>query len=225
MIAIPRIASFSTEPWVAWTMVVLLCLLMTCFYLQGGVILNAFRGLRITHERGSLINQAITHPIGQLLLWVYKMGIFSLTLYAICMWYHDLTEPYFGAFLMIIGLVVGLVGVKYAICRLLAYVFFTQRIFTVALHHYTGLTTSCAVILYPILLLMFFLPNGGMLAGVILVGIVISEYAIVLILKIFQLFFRDILASVDIFLYLCTLELIPFAILWHFGGVFVTFGS
>ncbi len=224
MTAIPRIASFITEPWVAWIMVVLLGMLLTCFYLQGGVILNAFRGLRIAHERESLINQTITHPIGQFLLGIYKIGAFSLGLYRILMWYHDLTVPHFLTFLMVTGLLIIVICTKYAICKLLSYIFLTSRIFNTTLYHYTGLTTACSILLYPILLLMFFLPDGGMLIGVILGGIVICGYAIILILKIFQLFFRDILASVDIFLYLCTLELIPFAVLWHFGGIFVTFG-
>ncbi len=214
MQSIARISSSVSEPWVAWTMVVLLVLLVLADSLQRGVIINSFRGLRTAKERDNLFNITTSNPIGHLFLECYKVGIFALTLYT-------LLAPQ-GAFCyihfwLIAACVVGVLMAKYLIAILLSYVFFSNKVFQIAVRHYVGITTCCAIALYPLLLFMLFVPQMGTIAMYILGGTVGIFYIIVLLMKIFQFFFTQPLASVHIFLYLCTLEALPLVGLFYVG--------
>ncbi len=218
MQSIARISSSISEPWVAWTMVVLLLLLILTLSLQRGVILNSFRGLRTAKERDNLFDTTSPNLIGHICLECYKIGIFSLTLYTLL----SPPSPFpIRPFFWIILCVIAFFLFKYLMARLIAYVFFSNNIFRIALRNYTGITTCCAVILYPILLFMLFLPQIGTTAMYILSGGMLVCYAILFLIKIFQFFFTQTLASVYIFLYLCTLEAIPFIGLIYIGNYVV----
>ncbi len=218
MNAIARISSSISEPWVAWTMVILLLLIILSESLQRGIIINSFRGLHAAKERDNLFNITISNPIGQICLECYKIGIFSLTLYALLAPHSPFhIQPFF----LMILCVIAFFTIKYLLARLLAYVFFSNNIFHIALRNYTGITTCCSVLLYPILLFMLFAPQIGTITIYILCGSVLLFYAILLIIKFFQFFFTRTLASVYIFLYLCTLEAIPFIGLIYIGNYVV----
>ncbi len=218
MQSIARISSSVSEPWVAWTMVVLLVLLVLANSLQRGVIINSFRGLRTAKERDNLFNITIPNPVGHVCLECYKVGIFALTIYTLFAPQGAFLAAHFG---LIVAGVVGVLVVKYLIARLLSYVFFSNKIFQIAVRHYVGITTCCAILLYPLLLFMLFFPQMGTTAMYILGGTVGIFYIIVLLMKIFQFFFTQPLASVYIFLYLCTLEAIPFIGLVSMGKYIV----
>ncbi len=215
---IVRISSSVSEPWVAWTMVVLLVLLVLADSLQRGVIINSFRGLRTAKERDNLFNITTSNPIGHLCLECYKVGIFTLTLYTLLAPQGEFCYTHFW---LIAACVVGILVAKYLIARLLSYVFFSNKVFQIAVRHYVGITTCCAIALYPLLLFMLFVPQMGEIAMYILGGTVGIFYIIVLLMKIFQFFFTQPLASVYIFLYLCTLEAIPFIGLVSMGKYIV----
>ncbi len=209
---LPRISSSISEPWVAWTMLFLLITLLFAETLQRGILLNSFRNLRSRQERD--FNTVLVNPLGQIFLYVYKVGIFALMVYALLN-HGDFS---FLHFLLIAALVIGFYLFKYLMARLLGYVFFTPRIFEAVLHHYIGLTTCCTVLLYPILLLILFLPSMGKIPMLILCGTLFLFFFIVLLMKIFQFFFTRPLASVHIFLYLCTLEALPLIALFYMGS-------
>ncbi len=218
MESIVRISSSVSEPWVAWTMVVLLLLVLFADHLQRGVIVNSFRSLLTTKDRDNLFATTIPNPLGQLCLTCYKLGVFSLTLYAFLAPVGTFILPqFFLSSLCILGFFVF----KYLIARLLAYVFFSNAIFRIVIRNYMSITTCCSVVLYPILLIILFAPQVGNMVTLILFSIVMLFYAILLLIKIFQLFFTQPLASLYIFLYLCTLELIPFIGLYYIGNYVV----
>ncbi len=218
MDAIMRISSSVSEPWVAWTMVLLLLLIIVANGMQRGVIVNSFRGLRTAKERDNLFDVTMQSPLGQVCLNMYKIGIFTLTLYT-------LLAPS-GTFSWLIclrigGIIVGLAVGKFLLVHLLGYIFFNTKTAHIAVHHYTGITTCCAILLYPILLFMLFVPQMGHTGMYILCGIVGLFYLSVLLMKIFQFFFTQPLASFYIFLYLCTLEAIPLIGLFCLGNYVV----
>ncbi len=212
MTSLPRISSSISEPWVAWTMLFLLVILLFAEALQRGGLVNSFRALRSRQERD--FNAAMVSPLGQVFLYVYKVGILAFLLYAVLP--HG--GFYMGKYLLLCLLVMGFFVFKYLMAQLVAYVFFTPRVLQMVLHHYTGLTTCCLVILYPILLLLLFAPSIGKIGMLILCGMVLVFFIIVLIIKIFQFFFTQPLASVHIFLYLCTLEALPLIALFYMGA-------
>ncbi len=215
---IARISSSISEPWVAWTMVVLLVLIILAESLQRGIIINSFRGLRTAKERNNLFDITIPNPIGQICLEGYKIGIFALTLYALL----APSSPFpIQPFLLLILCVLVFFAFKYLVARLLAYVFFSSNIFRIVLRNYTGITTCCAVLLYPILLFILFLSQIGSITTYILCSSILLFYSILLLIKIFQFFFSQTLASVYIFLYLCTLEAIPLIGLIYMGNYVV----
>ncbi len=218
MNSIPRISSAFSEPWAAWVMFMLLIILALSETLQRGMMLTAFRNLSATKERSNLFNIAQTNTFGKWLLYAYKIGIFSMFLLALLFREGTFTIRYFW---LLAACVLALFVFKYLISRLLAYVFFTPQIFRTALYHYTNLTTCCAILLYPIVLLMLFMPQIGQIPLLLLAATLLLFFTITLLIKIFHLFFHQILAGLYIFLYLCSLEVIPLLGLYYIGDYII----
>ncbi len=214
MNAIERISSSISEPWVAWMMLFLLCMLCLANTLQQGMFVNSFRTLRNAKERDNMFDITQSNILGKVFLYVYKVGVLAFALYTILP--HE--GFYFSHFLCLAGVVIVFLLGKFILSRFLAYVFFTPHVFRVALHHYVGLTNCCTLLLYPILLLALFVPNLPQIMPLILYAILLLFFTIVLIIKIFQLFFTQPLASLHIFLYLCTLEALPLIALFCVGA-------
>ncbi len=205
MEVITRISSSISEPWVAWTMLILLVLLVLADVLQRGVVIDCFKSLWVNKERGNLFATTQFNLIGRIALYIFKINILSLALFS------QITMTYsFVSYLIFLGIVVGVLLLKILINRLLAYVFFNMKTYEIAYYQYAQLTTCCAVVLYPMLLLIFFVPQIGQITSLILLAAVLLFYVIILIIKIFQLFFTKPMAGAHILVYLCTLEVLPF---------------
>ncbi len=219
---LPRISSSLTEPWVAWGMLILLVLLLGADILQRGIVVSSFKGLRLNKERDSLFDTSQYNFIGRLCLLLYKIAMFTLALYAVVC---DPTNFHFLPFLTLCGITIGMLTIKWCLTRLIAFVFFDLKTYNVASHQYMQLTTCCAVLLYPIMLLVLFVPQIGRVASGILLGLVLFFFIIVLLIKIFHLFFHTPLASLHIFLYLCTLEALPLVGLFYVTRMLVYSGT
>lgn len=202
----PRISSPFSEPWVAWTMVILLVLLILADRIQRGLATTAFRGLFSNKDRDSIFSESVSNRYGQIALLLYEIGITSLTLY-VSMYQ---TGPFsFLTFLRICGIICAAAGIRYIIREVFAYIFLTPKEFRGAKYHYHILINVYTILLYPLILPMLFVPFMTPQTNTILLSVLALSALILWLIKAFRLFFTNILAGFYIFLYLCTLEILP----------------
>ncbi len=215
MLGTERISSSLSEPWVAWLMLALLVILFVADHLQQGIITSAFRSLKENKDRKSIFNNTQQSILGQVLLFTYNIIATSLLFYAL---FNHSIQWHFTQLLWVMLIILSWVIIKSLINLLLFFVFFSSKTFQIARQQYQNLTTCCTVIIYPILLLALFVPQIGLFTIQLFSGITISFYLIVLTIMLFRAFFTDLLAGINIFLYLCTLELIPLLAIVYMGN-------
>ena len=197
--------SFS-EPWVAWTMLLLLLLLLIANYFQKGLVIGSFRSLTAAKERESLFSDVTRNTAGDICMFIYEVSIVGLCIYTMLFRGADFSFP---GFLIAVGLVCTLSAVKYLLIRLTCYVFLDKNALPAMMLHYSNLYIVVTTLLYPVLLLALFAPFMTYFATLILLSIIAFMALAIWFLKAFRLFFTNFLASFYIFLYLCTLEIAP----------------
>lgn len=217
MESVLRYSTPYSEPWVAWLMVLLLILLLMADHFQRGLIIDSFRSLTAAKERESLFSETTKTTAGIITLFIYKVLITSLTLYAVIV-----TGGFsFVRFLLVVLLVLALTAVKYITMWLTSYIFLNRDTFSLMVMHYGNLSSVVCILLYPVLLLVLFAPFVTHTVALAMVLAVAAFALVIWFIKAFGLFFTNFLAGFYIFLYLCTLELIPFAALVYAVGKLV----
>lgn len=205
MSPILRYSTPYSEPWVAWTMLLLLLLLLLSDFLQKGIILGSFRSITAAKDRESLFSEVTKTTIGNVLMFVYEIGIFAMTIYMLLAG-NDFSFEKYG---LIVLSICAFYVIKYLAMRLVVYVFLDRQMLAPIMMHTENLNIVISTLLYPIVLFALFAPFVGKIAVIIML-IVIAILAIsIWFLKAFGLFFTNLFAGFYIFLYLCTLEIIP----------------
>lgn len=105
--------------------------------------------------------------------------------------------------------------VKGAFIRLLCYIFFNGKILALTIRSYYNLIIFLSLLLFPLLTIRIY--ASAPIAHIVqIVGLTAClTTAILVILKLFQIFFSKLLDSFYILLYLCTLEILPVLALFH----------
>ncbi len=201
-----RYSTAYSEPWVAWLMLALLIVLLLADFYQRGLISGSLLSLFATKERQSLFSETVRTGVGSIFLFVYRIAVISLAVYTL-LWSGGSFS--FLSFLFVCLLVFALTLFKYASVWLTAFVFFDKRTLQVIYLHYDNLSTVFCIFLYPLLLLALFAPFFTHTLIVVTFSVLAFFALCIWLWKAFKLFFNNFLACLYIFLYLCTLELIP----------------
>lgn len=147
----------------------------------------------------------------QLFIPIFSICVFALLTYEIVFQAPGNFElSKFGVFCAIFG---GFYMLKYILFEMVGNTFFTRRTTKDYKSMYFSMLGLLAVFLFPILILYTYQPENWKysleIAGLILIGI----FYIILIIKLFQIFYSKFLALFYIFLYLCMLEILPILLL------------
>ena len=205
---IRRISTSYSEPWVAWVMLGLLILLLMADYFQRGLLVGSFRSITAAKERESLFSEVAKTTAGGIFIYVYEVGIVALAVYALL---FEGGHFSFWVWLVVVALVCLLSGLHYLTTWLSCYVFLGKQALQPIMMHYSNLCVVVCTLLYPILLLIFFAPFITHIVAVVFVGVLAVFALFIWLIKAFRLFFTNFLAGFYIFLYLCTLEIVPLA--------------
>ena len=206
MDGILRISSSLSEPWTAWVMLLLLIVIALAEKFQPGLVRNSIENMFTIKERDSLFSMSSPDMRARVLLNIYQISIIALSLYTVCF----VGEKFgFLVFLETAGLVTLVFGVKDAVCRLVAFVFFDSKTFNLTKRHYVYLLTAFTIYAYPVLLVVLFWHSIPVTAAWVAAIVLYAFFFVCILIKLFRLFFTDFLACFYILLYLCTLELIP----------------
>lgn len=191
-------------------MLLILSLMVLSFFLQPNIIKNSFHNLWEDSLRGNQLNRISFTLIGGVLLSLSHIMIFSMLIYLCYASVHG--QFFISGYLLTCALYVGMWVVKEMLFRVVSYVFFRDEV--LATYHYYELTrdTCMCMVGYPLLLVMMYTPWFSPLAIEIAVVVFFGALYVLTILKLFRLFSIRILDILYILLYLCTLEMLPFAV-------------
>ena len=201
-----RTSTPASESWVFLTYTLLLFLVFIASRISRGTIMLSFTSLFSNKERDSIFYVGLTDVRSQVVMSVFCIFILALNFQL---------GAYRGGDFNISGMIylsliiIGILLIKYLLGRFLCYIFFNQGTFTIAFQHYQRLLIATSVILIPITLVSIYAAGVMPLLVHILYGLAIAFYLIALIIKNFMLFYTKKLALFYIFLYLCTVEILP----------------
>lgn len=143
----------------------------------------------------------------QLFITLFSICVFALLAYEVAFETPGKFElKKFGVFCAIFG---GFYILKHILFEMVGNTFFTNRTTKDYKSMYFSMLSLLAIFLFPILILYTYQPENWKypleIAGLILIGM----FYIILIIKLFQIFYSKFLALFYIFLYLCMLEILP----------------
>jgi hypothetical protein len=118
----------------------------------------------------------------------------------------------YGYFLIITSI---FLGIKSMLIDVIGFVFLSPSNKKMAKESYFNIISILGVSLFPLLILQIYIPSGYYyITEIISLGMCVGA-CILVIIKLFQIFFHKIVASFYIMLYLCTLEILPLIILYR----------
>ncbi len=202
-----------TETWVFLCLLALFFLFVYSIAQSFGLISDTIKSFFQVKERSSIFSKATVNDSRfRFFLIIFSIGVLSFYAFLIM---HKTSSPFsikqYGLFLIATTLFFGL---KSLVLDLLGYVFLNPTITSMAKEAYFNIMSFWGVALAPILILEVYLVNNYLGITHFLSLIISISVLILIIIKLFQIFFRKILASFYIILYLCTLEFLPYIILY-----------
>lgn len=212
---INRISGPLSEPWVAWLMLFLLALLLLANRFRPGMIHTSFLTLFSAKERDSIFVQSSIDIRGQVLAFIYEVSVIALSAYLVC---FTAGQFAFVTYMKILGVVIGVFALKFLLSAYLSFVYFDSSTFSMCLSQYSSLLMAVLSAAYPLLLVALFVPQVSRTAVLVMAVALLSFFFVCLLVKLFRIFFKDLLACFYILLYLCTLEFLPLALIM-FGAL------
>lgn len=203
-----------TENWV-------FILLLSLFFLFVFTLMHSLSSIAETistffqvKERSSIFSKATVHDARtKAMLVPFSVGVYSL--YAYYAFYVPANGFSMLAFIKLVGVTVAYWLLKYLIIELMGYVFVDIKSRKMARDAYFNLVFMLAIALFPLLVFHIYSPsNMHYITSLMSIGVCVVAELIVLI-KLFQIFFQKIIASFYILLYLCTLEILPLLALYQ----------
>ena len=208
MNSVLRFSTPYSEPWVAWVLLALLILLLLADLYQRGILVGSFRSITAAKDRESIFSEVARTTAGSITIFIYEAGIVAMVLYAIL--FREGTFSFLN-YLYTFLLVCAFTGIKYSLMWLTSYIFFDKNAYQAMVLHFTNLNAVVCILLYLPLLFILFAPFVTHTAAIVILSVIAFFALIIWLLKAFRLFFNNLLAGVYIFLYLCTLEIVPLA--------------
>jgi hypothetical protein len=212
-IGIPHPSIPQTENWVFIVLILLFFLLAYSVSQSTGYISDTFKTFFQVKERSSIFSKATVNDSRFRFIFII-FSIIVLSLY-VDFSLHNTDRPFtmleFGLILFVTSLYLTL---KLFLFDIIGYVFLNQSNLKIAKESYFNIISFLGLTLYPILFLQIYLQENliGVTKVMSLIACLIA--AILIIIKLFQIFFQKLLASFYILLYLCTLEILPLIILF-----------
>ena len=203
-----------TESWVFIFLLLLFFLFVFSISRFPGLITETSRTFFQVKERTSIFSKATVNDFRYRFYYIlFSICVLSFYAYLILNTssiHFSLKE--FCYFLLVTGI---FFGVKTLIFDLLGYVFLSHTSLKMAKDSYFDIISILGIVLFPLLILQIYIPNNYSKL-VELISLIVSISAVILvIIKLFQIFFHKVVASFYILLYLCTLEILPLIVLYR----------
>ena len=213
-IGIPHPSLPQTESWVFVILLLLFFLLVYSISQSSGFLSDTVKTFFQVKERSSIFSKATLNDFRfKFFLIIFSIGVLSLYAYIILS--KDESRFLIKGYVYFLVITALFLILKSFIIDLIGYVFLSSANLKMAKDSYFNIVSILGIILYPLLILHIYLPDNYDKITEITSLIVCLAACILVIIKLFQIFFRKIVASFYILLYLCTLEFLPLFILYQ----------
>ena len=204
---IAHIISPTSAAWCGWTMLVLLLCGILSELFQPGVITQAKSSLLAQTDR--VYKDAPTTFMGQLMILLFRIGVITMGTYLCC----DATAAFsFTGFWIVFGIVFLVCALKMLCTGWMDITFRITRRFGNAYEHYGNILTLVTVLLYPVLLVL--LRYGDPLANRWVIGSIALVFLLTWTYRAFRQFVTSLRAVLYLILYICTVEMIPWVLIY-----------
>lgn len=212
------------ETWVFIVIGVLFFFLVTGIIQSAGTFIQKFQSFFSKKDSVNLIVNPTTNIAQfQLFITLFTICVFALTAHEFT---YQAQYPFrFVDFSLFCGLFLGFYALKHILFEMVGNTFFDHKITKSYKSMYFSLFNIVAILLFPILILFTYQPVSWHQPLIITALSVLGLFYIVLIIKLFQIFYTKPLALFYIFLYLCTLEILPILILIRASEKFIKYIS
>ena len=211
---IPRVTNWGTSPLIGSTLIVLFLLFIVAFNQAKQFYLETLRSYfrdreRLTYEEAD--NTSIS------ILFMLIIAVCTFSIFIAIAANHSQAMDFSQQSLILLGIVVALVS-GWLVLQWLAfkYVGMVANQSTVMRRFIRSFITTfvvCGLLLFPIIVGMIYAPPAQVIF-LLYIGLFFIGLAVILILfKAFQFFFNGFTSLCYLFLYLCTLEILPILLL------------
>lgn len=211
MDGIGHILSPMSAPWCGWTMLALLLCAVLGEVLQPGVISQAASSLFSRNER-TYRDAPVNFP-GQVMMTLFRIGTIGMGLY-LCL-YTD-GEYGFGEYAALCGVILAVLVGKMLCNGILDYTFQISRRFSPAYEQYGDIITIVSCILYPALLVAMRIGSSTVNGWIL--GSVAVVFLLLWLFRMARNYIQSPMAIVYVALYICTLEVIPYGLIFFLGS-------
>ncbi|MFA5044485.1 MAG: DUF4271 domain-containing protein [Paludibacter sp.] len=202
-----------TETWIFITLLLLFFLIVFSLSRSKGMIQEIVQTFFQVKERSSLFSKTTINDFRfRFFLILFSIAVFSL--YAFLALNGSTTEASitkYGYLLLITAL---FFGAKSLIIDLLGFTFLDTNSLKMAKETYFNILSILGIVLFPLLILQVYAAGSLSYLTEIISLIVCILGLILIVIKLFQIFFNKIATSFYILLYLCTLEFVPLYVLY-----------
>ena len=209
-----------TENWVFVTILVLFLLLVFSISRSRGMLNEIIRNFFQVKERTSIFSKATINDFRfRFFLVLFSIVVLSLYAYLGLNGFKNLISFTGFSYFLIVFLIYF--GIKLLLINLIGIVFFDKTNLKMAKDSYFDVLSFLGITIFPLLILNIYGP-GFLSHLTVIFSIMACIIALVLIIiKLFQIFFNKIATSFYILLYLCTLEIVPLLIMYKVYKLFV----
>ena len=164
-------------------------------------------------ERGSIFNKStLTDFQSRFFLLVFSLGVLSLYAYRII---NPVSAKFsLHVYLVFFGITSLFYIFKYLINKIIGYVFLKLPAEKQARITYDNVISYLGIVLFPMLIFQIYFPENFQYPVRTISLIIVIIACLLIVIKLFQFFYNNIVDSFYIMLYLCTLEILPVLILF-----------
>lgn len=182
---------------------------------QPGVITQAHVSLFAHSDRN--YKESPTTFMGQVFISLFRIGTLAM---ALCLSLYTEGHFSFGAYAAVCGLILAVLLIKMFCNGLLNFTFMLSRRNSVVYEHYANIATIVTTLLYPITLVL--LRVGSPIAGQWVLGIVALLFIVMWVYRGGRLLISSPMAIFYFAVYMCTLEILPLAVLYVSSAKLIT---
>ncbi len=202
-----------SEAWVFIFLMVLFGMLIFSVSRSYGWLRESVRTFFQVKDRSSIFSTATVNDFqSRTILVAFSAGVISM--YAFIYFRSpDSAFAILSWFKFLLATIIYLVF-KYLAIQVIGFVFLDKSELKLASTTYFNIVSYLSILLYPLLIFQVYTTPAVQHITISLTFIVLILAAILVIIKLFQIFLHKIVASFYILLYLCTLEILPLILLF-----------
>lgn len=208
---IERVSNWGNSSLIGTLLLGLFLLFIIAFNLAKSFHLETLRNFfrdkdRITYEEADNTSLSI---LILLIIACVNFALFTTIIFNITS-HLPSSEEYFVTLFISLGIVIGWLILQLIGFKITGFISHLEPVMKKFIRSFTTTFIVCGLVIFPVVLAMIYSPTSNITVYIYIGAILMIIATLLIILKAFQLFFNGFQSLCYLFLYLCTLEIVPF---------------